>query len=1077
MNTPLFKKVKQNGTTLYVFPSVAEDKNYERQNENYSMSISHFAFLNFPREVVNSKLDFENAFYQNGTSIAPADFKDRLVESLRNYIANHTTTIRNSKLNSTDFYYDANEAATVDEKIFWKWAKSVGCIDFEPADDINEYFGGDSKYDDNGPIGNTDYFREYLWRERKIQVYDAVNGPTGVQFSVPVTTVPAVLPTLTVGYQRVTITLTTSTTLKPGDHIIINNKTPNVGNVNNLDLAPFYSDTHSRLLVVGLATDSTLNDQIIVEIAAGKNITHFAPVSTLELYSDYGRFVQLIGEISGVNNVRHPDRAYTETVAHISYQYGQIPYSLWNVKNDNNYKPNSVWPILASEYQGEIQGGEIVTNPILTNPGNYPGDIWAQFDVSSPSSYTYKTKTGNILKRSGDYYGVTTNNNTSPTLLYPDFDGQLIDGLQLNLNINDYAKAVSYTFPIESFLEFCGTAFNNEAPKDFEFNAILWFYTIEDTSGNEIRTSTNLYGIEFVDTPENDNIQPLNKNWIPTLKKYVSNGYQDGSSYTFSLDLNYAIDSDVEPPSFDPDKVYTLFGMELFYEALTRLTYFNDQVTNMTILNESLKTEIESLKSLVYTQQSLESVRSRMDNLENLLNVYSTLQIGNSSTIVPMLDTSVSPPLLRLNSVDKQYGYVYQYNTRDMFSDFINVNTLTEYSVVEKNIPIVSGKDFLVIINNNDYNEPSPAYDNTILTNNLRIVLDKDLEYKQKIDIFIIPKNEPITNGESIFDKGLDLYMNYNDGLTTSKELISKFNLPVNASLPGRIPEYTTEFTDVPKLQVESIKYFMPSAGERELIITVDDDLVYSYFSSNQRLRQGNRIYLENFFLNNTPSTPSNSLYTDLSGQYEVHVDPTYQFAPIYDIEVIDPGLGYDPNLNNAIITITIGATSMVERIFISTDGAGRIISAKLNTTNYNLHPSIYDNGTPFNLNYAINASAVTFDENTGTLGTTSLTILGTTPTTNATFKFKIKKITKLRLLFKEFTTSAAINQLLTTYDTYLNINSNQSNEFDIKPFTKVTPSLTFLKGWKISLTRISDALVVPINQIKNRYNILINKL
>lgn len=1077
MNTPLFKKVKQNGTTLYVFPSVAEDKNFERQNENYSMQISHFAFLNFPREVVGAKLDFENEFYQNGTSVAPAEFKDKLVESLRNYIANHITTIRNSKLNSTEFYYDANEPATVDEKIFWKWAKTLGCVDFEPADDTNEYFGGDSKYNDNGPIGNTDYFREYLWRERKIQVYDAVNGPTGVQFSVPGITVPAVLPALTPGMQRVTITLTTSTTLKPGDYIIINNKTPNIGNVNNLDLAPYYSDTHSRLLVVGLATSATTNDQIIVEIAATKNISNFAPVSTIDVYSDYKRFVQLIGEISGINNVQHPDRAYTETIAHISYQYGQVPYGLWNIKNDNNYKPNSVWPILASEYQAEIQGGELATNPILTNPGNYPGDIWAQYDISSPASYTYKTKTGNILKRSGDYYGITTNNNSSPTLLYPDFDGQLVDGLQLNLNINDYTKAVSYTFPIESFLEFCGTAFNNEAPKDFEFNAILWYYTIEDTTGNQIRTSTNLYGIEFVDTPDNDIVQPLNKNWIPTLRKYVSNGYQDGSSFTFSLDLNYAIDSDVEPPSFDPDKVYTLFGMELFYEALTRLTYFNDQVTNMSILNESLKQEVNLLKSQVYTQQSLESIRSRMDNLENLLNIYSTLQIGQSSTIIPTLDTSVVPPLIRLNSIDKQYGYVYQFNTRDMFSDFINVNTLTEYAVTEKSVPIVNGKDFLIIVNNNDYNEPTPAYDNTIVTNNLRLVLAKDLEYKQKIDIFIIPKNESIVNGESIYDKGLELYMNYNDGITTAKQLVSKFNLPVNSSLPGRIPEYTSQFTKVPKLQVESIKYFMPSAAERELVITVDDDLVYSYFSSNKRLKQGNRVYLENFFLNNNPSTPSNELYTDLSGQYEVHVDPTYKFAPIYDIEIINPGLGYDVNLNNVIIPIAIGSTGMIEHIFISTDASGRVISAKLNTSTYHLHPSIYDNAAAFNLNYVANPTANSFNDTTGVFSTVAITSAGTTPTTNATFKFKIKKITKLRLLFKEFTTNAAINQLLSTYDTFLNITANQSNEFDIKKFTKVTPTLTFLKGWKISMTRISDTVVVPINQISNRYNIVIDKL
>lgn len=1072
-NTPLFRKLKTNGTTMYVFPSVAEDKNFERQNENYKMQISHFALLNFPREIPGSKLDFENGtgpFFQNGTSIMPADFKDRLVESLRNYVANHSSTIRNSKINNTEFYYDANEAATVDEKIFWKWAKKVGIIDFELADNVNDYFGADTKYDANGPTN--EYFREFLWKERSKETYDVT--PTGAY--VANTPGPGLIQTPPVlpppSGQYLTLTFTTSTTLKPGDFILINNVTPNISNANNLELtAPYYSDAFSRLEVKAVSSSSLFpqdrNNQIVLDI----NLTApLLPAQDIEVTSDYHRFVQLIGEISGINNVQHPDRAYTETIAQISYQYGQIPYSLWNIKNDNNYKPNSIYPILASETQAEIQGGQFATNPILTNPTNYPGDIWAQFDTANN---TYTTQSGDILKRSGDYYGINTTNNAD-LLYYPEYDGQLIDGLQLNLNINDYAKAVSYTFPIESFLEFCGTAFNNEAPKDFEFNAILWFYTIEDTSGNSLRSSTNLYGIEFTDTPENDIVQPLNKNWIPTLKKYVSNGYQDGTSYTFSLDLNYALDSDVEPPTFDPDKVYSLFGMELFYEAMTRLTYFNDQVTNMVTLNQSMQNQIEVLTSQVYTQQTLESIRSRMDNIENLLNVYSTLQIGDSSTIIPTLDTSVVPPLLRLNSVDKQYGYVYQYNTNDMFSNFTNVNFLSEYSVIEKTIPIINGKDFLTVINNNDYNEPSPAYDSTVFTSNLSIVIDKDLEYKQKMDIIILAKNEPIVNGEAIFDKGLNIYLNFNDGVNTtlSKELIGSFDLPVNNSLPGRVLEYGKQYNEVPKLKVESIKYYVPNPGEREMIITIDDDLVYSYFNTQKKLVQGNRVYIENLFLNNTPNLPG-SLYTDLSGQYEVHVDPTYSFAPIYDIEIINPGLGYDINKNNIIIPVTIPGTTYTENIYITTDAVGRVVSAKINTTNYNMHPSIYDNGTPINISY-VAGSVYSFDENTGTFS--SVAVVAPVPTTVATFKFKVKKITRLRLLFKEFTTNASINQLLSSYDTYLNITGNPTNEFDLKPYTKTTPILTFLRGWKISMTRISDTVIVPVNQLSDRYNIKIDK-
>jgi hypothetical protein len=315
MNTPLLKSLKNNGTTMYVLPSVAEDKNYENQNNNYKMQISHFVLVNFPREVVGKTLDFHGTFNQNSSS-APALFKDRLVESLRNYVTNHSTVIRNSKINSNEFYYDTNVLDTVDEKIFWKWCKKLGVIDFEVANPIQEFFGTNPKYNDNGPTGNTDHFKEYLWKERGIITYDLSATAGSIAFSIPITTL---LPLSSILVQRVTLVLTASTTLKPGDYILINRP--------NLDLVPHYNATpskpltQSRLLIVGLYTTSTINDTIIVEIDATKTIVNFGTTSTINLYSDYKRFVQLVGEIAGINNVQHPDRAYTEVQANVSYQH------------------------------------------------------------------------------------------------------------------------------------------------------------------------------------------------------------------------------------------------------------------------------------------------------------------------------------------------------------------------------------------------------------------------------------------------------------------------------------------------------------------------------------------------------------------------------------------------------------------------------------------------------------------------------------------------------------------------------------------------------------------------------------
>jgi len=1049
MITPLYKPLKKNGTTLYVFPSVEEDKNFESQNENYRMYLSHYVLVNFPKQIIGSSsisgvMDFENtsahphgAFYQNNSSIPPAFLKDSLVESLRNYVANHESVIRNSKISASTYYYDTFEPYTTTEKIFWKWCKSLNIIDFETADPGQEYFGADTKYNDNGISGNTNHYKEYLFKERSSTIYDVVTVQLGNTAPLPVT--PAVLPPVTPGFQYCTIQLTASTKLEPGDFIILNrplidNITPGIG----------YSATQSQIKVIGVATTVTINDTIVVEIAIGATLASFGTISDRELYNSYNRFVQYICEVGGLNNVQLPDKAYTETFAYISHQHGQIPYTLWNIKNDNNYKPNSQYPILASEIQAEIQGGENPNNPILINPTLYPGDIWAQFDNTNS---LYETQTGDIIRRWGNYFGNNSSSNISPQLKYPDFDGSLIDGATLNLNINDYAEAVSYVYPIESFNEFCATSFNNIAPKDFEFNAILWYYTIEDVTGNTVRTATNLYGVEFLDTPENDLLFAKTK--IPTAKKLVSNGYQDGNAYTFSLDINIAIDSDTEPPSFDPDKVYSLFGMELFYEALTRITYFNDQITNYMNSNLLLNQKVDDLTGLVYNQQSLESVRNRMNNLETLLNVYSTLQIGQSDTIVPRLDTSVNPPLMRLDSVDKQYGYVYQFDTKSMYTEFVNVSSLTDISIVEKTATVVNGKDFLVIVNNNDNSVPTIQYDTTKTLPSLSLVINKDLEYKQKVDFIIYSKTntEPIfiTNpvNEPINDKKLNLFINYNDGTNVIKQQIGEYSLPVLKYYNGTLAknELVTGLTSVPVWKIRNVFYSKANTNDRVFSFVVEDDLV-------TKLPALSRVYIDNFFLEQNPALPANN-YKNFSSQYAVYNtgnNPSYVRSQVVSLELLVPGTGYVSG------TIT---------------GLIHSLSTPTYTSDINITVGI---GGVINNIELLNSAGLTLQSLVG------LTFQIPGGNNDAFIRFIVKPVTKISISMN-INSAAAINTFLNQYDIATNVGALPSNtNVDISKYTKMSPLLTLLKGYKVSITRISD-VDLPVTLIDQRYSIKIDRL
>jgi hypothetical protein len=103
MSTPLFKRLKENGTSFYVFPSAAEDISASYQNQNYKMYFSKFALLNFPSQNLvdlggtqSEYIKFDFATFSTVSPNPTQNFSEQIIESLRNYVANHEVTIRQS---------------------------------------------------------------------------------------------------------------------------------------------------------------------------------------------------------------------------------------------------------------------------------------------------------------------------------------------------------------------------------------------------------------------------------------------------------------------------------------------------------------------------------------------------------------------------------------------------------------------------------------------------------------------------------------------------------------------------------------------------------------------------------------------------------------------------------------------------------------------------------------------------------------------------------------------------------------------------------------------------------------------
>lgn len=725
--TPLFKSLKKNGTSFYAFPGAAEDISASYQNQNYKMYFSKYVLLDFPKQNLVSgtnsnpiTFDFDNSFIRNNTiGQVASTYQDQLVDSLRNYVANQEVTIKESKLNNTEYYYDSTVLSTTSEKIFWKWCKKLNIIDFEQAVDGTEYFGNLNEFQRNN-LNDDTYFPEILWKERETTQFNTINfyqsGVTGFSTNLE-------------------IEFSSLTNFRLGDKIILSG-------ITNTPIL-YLNGVQCNILHI-LSPDITHGQRVVVDITyTSATYTETTGVSNLV----YHKLVQYIGEVNGVNNVQSANNSYTEVHAHISDHTGKTPDLLFRTVIDANYKPGMFYPILPSQYQPEILGAELFSSPIVSSPTNYPGNYYGQFDTID---YTYQTTDGDSIRRSGDYYGINGD------ITAPVVNGSTIDGVGVDFNTSHYVKMNIINRELTSFDQFNALEVNNVPPQDFEFNAIVWYYTVEDINGN---TATNLYGISFLNNPDNNPVESEVGIRLPVYKKLAANDIQDGISYAFSLNLNFNIIADNPQDAYNPDAINSIFSFNLFNDAMNRLAAVNSSFTKIISDQSSIRIQLNNVKQLIYTQTDIATINQKISNLEILLKLYQYTQLQSSDTIEVVPNTSSNPPYIRLNNRDHHYTRIDNINTTDLYN---------QSGIVPTSINVPSNKNFLTRVINNDETIMT-------LTNNdkLTIYLDRDLDYNQSFDLFINSTDSATQNKE------LEVFINYSNGQSSQ--------LPIPTSVTGII--------------------------------------------------------------------------------------------------------------------------------------------------------------------------------------------------------------------------------------------------------------------------------------------------
>jgi len=857
MATPLYKKMRSKGTTFYSFPNAIKDFSLANFQDNIKISPSKFILLNIPRSVSGDTsnpgvLDFikdsDNLTYGNNLYSWDPDgprsnylYSDILVEGLRNYVANCDTVYRESRINTKKDFYNPAENKTPTEMIFWKWCKKMNILDLEPA--VHKIDWDKNLTDFQNPnassFTNRDYFRKYLWKEREITSYNCI---------------------ITHETPNIKININEIAKFKTGDKIEI---------FGNIDFKEQSGVTFTYLVSnVTYATGET-----ILTVITNPPINNDVTFENCTVKLNYHKLVQYIGEVQAISKIKTSENNFTEFTAMIPPHAGQTPTILFETVTNTNYYPGLELPILPEEIQQEINGAEYLSSPIRTNPGDFPGSYFGYFDTIDK---TYANSTGDSVRLRGDYFGIELPNNDELV-----FNSDNIDGLAIDFNRKHYLKMNLPGSTVRNFDEFNSMVINDNPPSDFEYNAILWYYDIDDGSGV---IDTNLFGIEFLNNPDDDFGLNSDRLITPT-RKLVTNSEQDGLSYIYNLNLDFKVDNSTVELKYDPTSVYNLFGFDLYNNVMANYGKLNRNFMN--IINEFVRMnkKLLDLESILYSQTDLNEIKDKLNNFEELLKLYQTNQFVNSDTIGIEIDYTKNYPALKFNAKNVEYDEIYNLYTDDIINyniknSYTGTTFFTYSSSLEQNVGEVTrgssysinvpdqGKTLVNIYSNiiNDYDIKTSS-----------IVLSKDLIYKQSMDIIVRADICTKLNG-------LQINILFDDGLGKGKQetlLVNALDLPIDVQIYNPIDPTGSTFNNSQYYDLET--YVDSCTTGNTTRIDIEED---ANFDINDW------VYISGFLFTNSGGT-----IIDYSGLYRIIDKTGIQIELEWDTDELDISLSGKPKI------------------------------------------------------------------------------------------------------------------------------------------------------------------------------------
>jgi hypothetical protein len=376
----------------------------------------------------------------------------------------------------------------------------------------------------------------------------------------------------------------------------------------------------------------------------------------------YERVVKYIGNINVINAVKNPANSYSEVYIHVPTNHGSTKDVLFNTISDDNYHENL---ILKNNPTDPLNDGIIYGRTYEdVNPSglriNAHYDSLESFSSENAAAWYFEPVSGQWVRQYTDdlntvidtnfkwwfpvadadtYHLEPTSFNNASNDIFAlgddpndenEFDNvkfirSRLDGISLEFKPEVYNKIASST-DMTSLGDYNASAYADS----FSFNTVLVYYDVYNED-NPQEYTTNLFGVLFLDNVDTTagqggKIQPITKYKPNTVLQ------QNGNAYAFKLNIRY--DVTAQDPAIEVSiNDYNTYSLHLYLDALNEMKRASELMLSHISTYNNVTTELEAIKSLIYTEQTYDSLESRVAAIEKSIANASAVYLNNQNLI------------------------------------------------------------------------------------------------------------------------------------------------------------------------------------------------------------------------------------------------------------------------------------------------------------------------------------------------------------------------------------------------------------------------------------------------------------